>query len=297
MIVTLHTDAGDFVLATVDDDPGPDVNGVRRVLTSLDGWGAPGVRNSITDRQGAHGADQGPWWASSRPVTVQAAHQVIACEGSDALREAEDRRLVAAVMPLGDISGDAPVTIEAFGLQASGWVDSRPKLDRLSPRTTEWQLVIHCPDHRRYSTVVQTLPIGQAGGAVPGLHWSALHWSGLHWGNRSSTLQRVAHSGGDAPSAPVIAITGPVTNPAITNSLTGVTLRFLITLAATETLIIDCDAGTAELDGASRLYLLDPTSSLPGEFAIAPGDNPIGLSGDILDAAASATLTWRDATL
>jgi hypothetical protein len=296
MIVTLHTATGPIVLATADDGPGPDGNGIRRILMELEGWDAPGVRNTVTDRQGAHGADQGPWWASSRPVTVHAAHQVQACADPDPLRDAENRRLVAAVMPLGDVD-DAAVTIEAFGLQAAGWVDTRPKIDRLSARTSEWQLVIHCADYRRYSTVEKTLTIAQAGAVVPGLHWATLHWSPLHWGTASSTLQGVAHSDGEAPSAPVIRITGPVTNPMITNGLTGVTLRFVIALAASETLVIDCDAGTAEIDGSSRLYTLDPTSSLVGDFQIVPGDNPIGLSGDILDAAATAVLTWRDATL
>lgn len=249
----------------------------------VEGWGAAGVRNSTYDRTGADGAEQGAWFAGVREVTINGHHLA----PTEAERLAADRRLIAAVWR-------KQVTVVVGDVQATGWVSARPELDSYGCNS-EWQIVVLCTDPAKYSVAQSTVALAQAP-ATAGLHWDGLHWDGVHWGTGGlSTLQTVASNAGTERSYPTLTISGPATNPAIINTATGVMLRFLTVLAASDVLTVDTAGNRVLLGATSWLHTLDPAGGIPSDFHLVPGDNPISFGADALDPAASASVTWRSA--
>lgn len=90
-----------------------------------------------------------------------------------------------------------------------------------------------------------------------------------------------------------IVVTGPATNPVITNTATGEAITVNVTLALGDTLniIYGKDTFSITKNGVNVAQLLTPTSVL---FKIHPGDNIIQLSGT-LSTGAFAALTYYDA--
>ena len=201
---------------------------------------------------------------------------------------AADQRLVDAVW-------GQEVTVTVGDLFATGWVSVRPEVDSFGCNS-EWQIVIRCTDPRKYSTTQQSLTLQQSGSATSGLHWGVLHWSVLHWGSgAASSLQGVAVNAGSALSYPTIVITGPVTNPSLTNATTGVTLRFITTLVAGEVLTIDTAQNRVLLGATPWAQTLDPINGLPSDFGLVKGANAVSYQADALGDGTTAVLTWRDA--
>lgn len=263
-----------------------DVDGVE-YWAQVEGWGSADVRNSTYDRTGADGADQGAWFAGVREVTINGNHLA----PTEAGRLAADRRLIAAVWR-------KPVTIVIGDVQATGWVSSRPELDS-EGCNSEWQIVVLCTDPAKYSVAQTTVTLVQAAPTV-GLHWGGLHWGpasgGVHWGSGGlSTLQTVALNVGTERSYPTLSITGPALNPAIINTATGVMLRFVTLLTATDTITVDTATNVVLLGGTSWFHTLDPLGGIPSDFFLVPGANPISFGADIIDPAATASVTWRSA--
>lgn len=98
---------------------------------------------------------------------------------------------------------------------------------------------------------------------------------------------------GNETTAPVITITGPVTNPTVSLTATGAFIKLNITLSASDTLVIDMGARTVLFNGASRLNTIVTGSSWWG---IPKGAYSIGVaSTDSAAVAAQFTVQWRDA--
>lgn len=252
---------------------------------SVEGWAAPDVRNTLVDRTGADGADQGPHLQGSREVTLTGT----LFAPSPAARLAAEQRLAAAVV--------GPVTVTVGGLQIVGYTSSRPEFAS-SDCASQWQIVIATGDSVKLSAAGSSILLTQVA-STAGLHWGVLHWGpspGLHWGTGSAgSLQGVATNLGNADAPATIVITGPCVNPSVSNTATGASVRFLTTLAASDVLTIG-PGNTATLGGSPWMQALDPVSDLPADFYIAPGDNPIAFFADTLGAGAQAVVSWRDAT-
>jgi hypothetical protein len=96
---------------------------------------------------------------------------------------------------------------------------------------------------------------------------------------------------GSFSTRPVFAISGPCSNPTITNASTGKQQTWNITLGATDVLTVDNDARTAMLNGSiSRGYTKQPGSTW---IEIVPGTNTLqfGAAGSN----GSMQISWRDA--
>lgn len=166
-----------------------------------------------------------------------------------------------------------------------------------------------CSDPRRYSVTAQAattaLPSGEAGlswgnpESTSGLSWGSPEaTSGLSWGAPGSTGDITATNAGDADTHPIIEIRGPVTTPRVSILGTGLVLEYGITLAATDTLLIDTWAGTVTLAGQDRLGTATVRSVPEGAFVL-PAGTTSTLSFRSADAApdpaASCTVRWRNA--
>lgn len=98
---------------------------------------------------------------------------------------------------------------------------------------------------------------------------------------------------GWATCYPVITFTGPCTNPRVEQETTGATMGFNLTLAATDTLVVDCYAGTATLDGqVDRMSTIQAGSTV---ISIPPGSNTLGFfSNDAAPTGAQMTVQWAN---
>lgn len=90
----------------------------------------------------------------------------------------------------------------------------------------------------------------------------------------SSTSWTLAHPGTVRGHRAVLEWTGPISNPRLTNDTNGVYVETLVTVPSGELLVVDCEAFTAELDGANAIASVRHE----GEFAfmmLEPGDNAL----------------------
>lgn len=157
-----------------------------------------------------------------------------------------------------------------------------------------------CSDPRRYQVDEQAaitgLPVPE-----PGLDWHpaedppGLEWD-FDWGADGTPGAVLVVNDGDADTYPVLAITGPVTHPAITNQATGAVLEYDITLTATDRLIVDTREGTVTLNStAPRLYTATPRSTPEQAFTLPPGPSLITFRAAEFNPAGALTVLWRSA--
>lgn len=97
----------------------------------------------------------------------------------------------------------------------------------------------------------------------------------------------IASNEGDFSTLPIITISGPSTNPLITNTTTGESIQVMKTLIAGQVLVLDFPAKTVKLDGVS---VYDSLGSGFSWFPLRPGDNAITVSGG-----GTFETRWRDA--
>lgn len=154
---------------------------------------------------------------------------------------------------------------------------------------TRIQFKMFAEDPRIYDSTEQTLTIAFSGFTGDGFGFNL----GFNFGFGSAVLPPggSVFNGGNRPAPAKITIAGPVINPRITNDTLGLTLSFVITLGASDTLVIDLGTRSVTLNGTinARGTLVDPTWWL-----LAPGTNSIiytaGSGGG-----STLTMTFRNA--
>ena len=146
------------------------------------------------------------------------------------------------------------------------------------------------PDPLIYSTVLKTssagLPSPIAGRTFPITFPTTF---GASTGGSMSVT-----NAGNYTTAPVITITGPVTNPIVTFTSTGAFMALTITLANTDVLVIDMGARTVTLNGTAYRFNTVVTGS--SWWGIPPGTWSIGVaSSDSAPVTALFSTAYRDA--
>jgi len=114
--------------------------------------------------------------------------------------------------------------------------------------------------------------------------------------NASSVGAFTVTTDGHAEAWPIVTFTGPITNPSLENRTLGPALRFIYTLGAGETLVVDTDPRrrTIRLNSqANRYSALDWTSST--WWPLLPGANALLLGAASFSAGSSVAVQWRDA--
>ncbi len=156
--------------------------------------------------------------------------------------------------------------------------------------TLQWT----CADPLRYSVTEYSTAIPQPT-AGSGLTYPLSY--ALDYGTAGESGSRIVTNAGDAASFPTIAITGPCATPSVTLVASGLTIELDLALAASETVLIDTNAGTVTLAGADRLFALTARSIPPELFTLLPGDSEVAYRAATFYGGSSATITWRDAYL
>jgi hypothetical protein len=157
-----------------------------------------------------------------------------------------------------------------------------------------------CADPRRYQVEEQVARTGLPE-PEPGLDWHPAEVPpGLEWdldhGAAGTPGAVLVDNAGDADTQPVLAITGPVVRPTITNQATGAVLEYDLTLAATDRLVVDTQAGTVTLNGtAPRLYTATARSTPEQAFTLPPGESLLTFRAAEFNPNGALTLLWRSA--
>jgi hypothetical protein len=261
----------------------------------LEGWeDTPGLDSGTVLKASAHGAWPGILYAQTRTVT---ASLVVRCEPGN--MNGTIRQLSAATpidaedeIPLVvQLDDDAPLVIFArCTRRAFSVVGTHRK--GLARGAIEFE----ASDPRRYSLLEtsQTTSLPQP---EPGLSWDLVF--PLDFGVPGSSGNIDAANSGDAPTHPHFAITGPCSQPSITNINTGDLLEYDIDLSASDTLYVDTLQGTVTLNGttANRLYTATTRSQPEGSFILKPGSSALAFRSDDSepDPASTLTVTWRSA--
>ncbi len=93
-----------------------------------------------------------------------------------------------------------------------------------------------------------------------------------------SAVQTVTNSGTVRGWKPVFTIAGPATSPKITNAANGWTLQVLVTVPSGQSLVVDCGAWTALLNGTSVIGSVIHSGGFPF-LMLEPGSNPLTVTG------------------
>lgn len=262
-------------------------------LVQADGLRAlPGIRSSDLTRPRSDGSFAGLNFLDERTITLELLVSVTASAPWESVLEA----VANAFLHI-----SSPSALLSLQFYLPGWAGARQVTCRPSkgsvPTTLEYAFHLakilvefSCPDPLIYDIITQTascgLPNPLAGAPFP---WAFP----LSFGASSGGSINLVNAGNYATPV-TFTIHGPCTNPKIINAATGQTLAFNITLANSDTLVIDTGAHTVILNGtASRYNTLVPGSAW---FTLPAGSLTVNFnSGD--GAAVTGTLSgaWASA--
>jgi hypothetical protein len=153
------------------------------------------------------------------------------------------------------------------------------------------QVRMLCPDPKIYDAALQTRTV-----TTPALTSGRTYnriYNMLYIGSSGSSLV-ICNNAGSYITYPTFTITGPCTNPIVVNSTTGELLSFNVTLAASQTLVVNPDLRTVSLNGAAARNLLTTSSKW---FGFPVGNTNIGFLASSFGAGAQLTIQWQNAYL
>lgn len=158
-----------------------------------------------------------------------------------------------------------------------------------------------CPDPRYYDNFIQNtnLVLGATtagrtynrvytGAAQPGAN---PYSTGMIYGG-GSTSANLINNAGWTTTYPVITITGPATNPIVTDVSNGYFLKIDTVLLPTDTLVINTNYRTITLNGVNRRALLNNLSTW---FAAPPGTSYYTFAATGTGTGTSCVVTWQNA--
>lgn len=277
--------APDGSIAVFNDETSPDYVGFAR-WTGLD---SPEVRESAYDLVQADGGVHNDFYLGRRPIVGSI--EVLGSSTTD--RNTKLTRLIAASNAF---RGDAELK-----WTPTGGVEQFVFVRRQQPLRIEGNTLKSCSlplvaaDPRIYGTTLQSSNVEPAGTASGGLVFDMDF--DLSFGDTPALASLLVSNAGTYETPPEIVITGPITNPVVTNVTAGKALNFTYTLGAGETLTIDTYNRTIILNGTTnRFSALDIADS--DWWFLLPGTNNITLYADTYTTpGALLTLNWRNAWL
>lgn len=264
-----------------------DSNGICWLWQKLDGWDGPDVQGAgVLPKSGDHGGWPSPQFYAPRTLTWT----VTASAPTQALRDLARATLQAAV-PVSDLAVLAynePIP-KQISVRRSGKVtEAYPTLADVT-----FTVGLVAPDPRKYTVQQQTLTVTPSGEVLTG--FTLPFTLPLTLPAQPVGGSVVATNGGSFESRPVIAITGPITSPSLTNVTTGQTVSWTgLVIPAGGVLIVDFNAQQAQLSLGGTNPAYRPADPFSSWWTLPPGDSTIQLGGSA-DLGASAEVVWSDA--
>lgn len=249
----------------------------------LQGWDSPEVRTQLTDREFDHGSWMGPVWFGARPVTMAG---TIVAPDAPSLDVAIEQLLAA------DALGDTTLVVhESIPKQAVVRRSGKPIIKRETDTVVTFSLLVTAPDPRRYDPNLQ-----QASTALPSVSGGLVLPAAPPWVLSASSVQGAigAVNAGTMPTRPVFTIAGPVTQPQVATTYPDGSVKALSysqSLLTGDLLIIDTDAHTVMLGGASRRrYISGTWPEIPASTQVL-----FQFRAATYNSSASLTASWRSA--
>lgn len=286
--ITYELTGPDGTRAVFQNSGDTDFVGYISEITGLD---SADVREQSEDKPGADGAVHGDFFAGRRPVTVEGTISVGA--DSPTIRNSRIDRLLRATLAL---RSDAVLKWQETGGVARQISLRRQQPTRISGLRPKKFLVAMVAENPRIvsqaenSLAILAGALGTAGADFPldfDLDFNEVAGS-------AGTLSITNAGSGDA--IPTFEIAGPIVNPRVLNNTTGKEQRFIITLAAGETLVVNGDDRSVILNGATNRYAAYDFSTSEW-WTLQPGANDVRLLSTSYSAPAALTVRWRDSWL
>lgn len=180
-----------------------------------------------------------------------------------------------------------------------GYIVNAPSVPELWQKFPEWSIGLNFEDPNYYEYAennlgeeiyahIQSIAIATA--ISGGLVWDAIGatWDsiGAIWeAGGSGGITTVTVDGVDS-AEPIWTVTGPATNPTLTNITTGQTIEWTGTVPSGQTLIVNMDEMTASLEGANVFQFITGTW-----ITLQAGNNRISYSAT--GATDPSTLSWN----
>lgn len=257
--------------------------------TALTGWDSPSPRITVTDRPGADGAFWTPGYHGTRSIGLAGLVHAATLDDLDLAR----RHLASVtnlVRQLGTIVVGDPVLgtqTEVLRREALRW---RVLYAQEGEAFAEFSIGLVSPSAMLMSSTLRsattTLATVTTGAAFP------LAFPIAFGGGTSSQILAINSGTVDTPVR--LELAGPLTNPTVIHDTTGSRIRLAITIPAGDVLVIDSDARSITLGGASRRSTV---LGRPEWFHLVPGDNTVRLAAESTDPAGRLTAYWRDAEI
>ena len=249
----------------------------------LQGWDSPEVRTQLSAREADHGSWMGPVWFGERPITLAG---TIVAPDAPSLDGAVEQLLAA------DALGDTTLTVyETIPKQAVVRRSGKPIIKRETDSVATFSLMVTAPDPRRYATTLQ-----QTSTALPSVSGGLVLPAAPPWVLSASSVQGAigAANAGTMPTRPTFVITGPVSQPQVATTYPDGSVKALaysLNLVTGDVLVIDTDAHTVMLGGASRRrYISGDWPEIPANTSVL-----FQFRAATYNAAASLTAAWRSA--
>ncbi|AHH97227.1 hypothetical protein KALB_3863 [Kutzneria albida DSM 43870] len=262
-----------------------DPDGVEWWVTREEGWSStPDIRLDLVNKARADGAFDAPGYRAPRVITLEG----VALAPRWEAREMAKNRL-AAVLADATTLGVLRVQEQLFTRQVRARLSGPAKMADRTRTTFQWSLQLTAPNPVRLSAQTYQASCGLAQQG-PGLSFPA-HFP-LDFGSGAGGSLLLTNQG-SAVSLPQWWIYGPCDYPVITNTATGRSLAFDLTLGEGEPLKVDVAARTVTLGGANRRATLRPGSIWFGLPAYQ--QTPIAFSAAAPSGTAQLTAYWSDA--
>lgn len=265
-------------------------------IQELDGWlDMPGLDMGEADKTTQGGSWPGTPRAQSRIVTLRLEIRATADRMGDAmraLRAATPRSATADEAPLAISLHDE--TLVAFGKISNRIIPVNQAYSQgLSPTATlQWL----CADSRAYEPTEQSVIIGAPTGGSGGLIYPISY--PLVYGVAATPSNATCTNNGNEATDSIIEFAGPILTPRLISSTLGSALEFNLDLPAGQTLTVDTDRGTVQLNGTTDRLYTRSNFSVPVEyFKLLPGDNDLTLTGATIGTGAQVQVRWKSASL
>ncbi len=217
-------------------------------ILSVTGWDdLPEVDSGNAPRSARHGSWPGRDFAQERTV------EAVLAISDDATGFVTSRRDLRRLLNVSEDGSQSHLVVrtDTEVLRVKAKVVSRQMPpDHYSQGFTQVSVRWVCADPRRYDLQQQSVTIAPGGAEF-------------------------VVNDGDIATSPILKINGPIVGPVITNETLDRVLRFDITLADGEQLLVDTDAGTVTLDGDDRMDSLSNLSVPVEEWVIPAGTSRV----------------------
>lgn len=269
---------GSLLLGVVDS------SGVAWTLTTLEGWDGSDVRATLTDREQDHGSWFAPVYLGARPLTLTGT--ITALDGPT-LDGAIETMVAACAF------NDTVLTVnESIPKQATVRRSGKPIIQKVTDRIATYSLLVTAGDPRRYGTTLNSvstaLPSVTGGLTLPATMPITLSATTVNGAIPASNA-------GSISTRPVFTVSGPVSQPSISTLYPDGSVKTLAysgtDLAVGDQLVIDTDAHTVQLGGASRRRWIAGTwPDIPANTSVL-----FQFRAATYNANALLTATWRSA--